>query len=76
MAPSGPPNNLDMNLLAKWTPQFPESLEALQACLMSNEQDRAYEFAQLIGLEYFQWLSPNYWSHHPETVRKTGTIEV
>ncbi|MBD1912956.1 MULTISPECIES: hypothetical protein [unclassified Leptolyngbya] len=75
-APSCPPNNPDIELLAQWIPQSPESFEVLQKCLMTDGQDRAYEFAQLIGLEYFKGLSPNSWSHSPESVRKPGVIEV
>ena len=71
-----PPNNPDMALLTQWIPQSPESLEALRKCLTTDGQDRAYRFAQLIGLEYFKWLSPNSWIHNPQEYLKPGTIEV
>ena len=60
-----PPNNPDMDLLTQWIPQSPESLAVLQECFLTDGQDRAYRFAELIGLEYFQWLSLNSWIHNP-----------
>lgn len=73
---SQPPNNPDINLLTQWVPQSPENIATLQECLTTDGQDRADNFARLIGLEYFKWISPNSWSHNPESFRKPGTIEV
>ncbi|MBW4421424.1 MAG: hypothetical protein KME13_19710 [Myxacorys californica WJT36-NPBG1] len=76
LSASRPPNNPDLNLLTQWIPQSPENVEALRECLITDGEDRAYRFAHLIGLEYFKWLSPNSWSHNPDSSRKPGTIEV
>jgi hypothetical protein len=73
---SKPPNNLDINLLSQWIPQSPESIEALEECFITDGQDRAYDFANLIGLEHFKWLSPNSWSRDQSDYREPGIIEV
>lgn len=70
------PNSLNFDLLAQWIPRSPESIGALQECLKTDGQDRAYDFAYLIGLEHFKWLSPDYWSHDPTSIRKPETIEI
>ncbi|MGG6295354.1 hypothetical protein ACQ4M4_13265 [Leptolyngbya sp. AN02str] len=71
-----PSNDPNFDLLAQWIPQSSENVSTLHECLRLDGQDRAYDFAHLIGLEHFKWLSPVYWSHDPAGSRFPGSIEV
>lgn len=69
-----PSNQLDLVPFTEWLQNSNESMDVLQECFEVDGQDRAYRFAELIGLQHFRWISPSYLSYDPAGFRGEGTV--